>query len=84
MRLKDIGVSRALVFAPLGGASDNGRRIPLGEDGHVTKAGEPLAQQVNLGALAGTVDALHDYQPPRILAVVRMVAETGSHGEVSV
>ena len=84
MRLKDMGVSRRWSLPRLVVAPDDGRRVPLGEHGHVTQAGQPLAQQVYLGALAGTVDPLHDYQTSRIPPVVGMVAKPRSHGKVYV
>ena len=53
---------QVLAFAEAGCGFDDGRRVPLAEDDQVAEVDEPLAQQVELGALARAVDALDDDQ----------------------
>ena len=73
------GRQHFLDLASLGGSAHDGRRVPFREHGDQVLAVEPLAQQVNLRALAGAIDALDDDQLSRILPVVGMTPVAFAH-----
>ena len=78
------GRQEPLRLAPLGGALDYGRGVPLREDGDVPQAYQPLAQKVYLRTLAGAVNALHDDEAAGKLAVVGVAAVPEAYGKVCV